>query len=161
MTAVFSSMFEIPSSVTFQNTLFYLLFVVFIYGQLNEYKKHIAKTLKEISDFGKDLAEEFYKYVSTSDKIRKEANVQVSELVGSADDVKIRVESLESAFKNLVLNESKLLEEQLEDIKLLKQNAWTTKSKEKYTKIERATSRRRSIYQAAEKFTETKVAELV
>jgi hypothetical protein len=141
-------MFDIPPSVTIENCLLYVLFMSLLYGYLEEYQRRILDRINKVGDFGRNLANEFYNYLS------KKTEDQVEIIKENTDDVKIRIDSLESAFKNLVINESLLLEEQLKDLQILKQNAWTTKSKEKYIKIERATSRRKSIYSAAQTFAE-------
>ena len=111
-----SSIFpSIPSSVTIENCLLYVLFMSLLYGYLEEYQRKIFERINSVGDFGRNLANEFYNYLSKSTLNKKETDVQVENIKENTDDVKIRVESLESAFKNLVLNESLLLEEQLKD----------------------------------------------
>jgi hypothetical protein len=160
----FPSVFDIPSTVTCESCVLYIALAAILYSYINSYinehRRAITEKLKNLSDFSKEIYNDLFNYMSESNKYKKQTDEKVSLLIGNSDDFKIRIESLESAFKKLVVDESLLLEEELKNLQIKKQNAWTPKSKEKYNTMERSVSRRSVMYKAAQKFKENNAEEL-
>jgi hypothetical protein len=119
--------------------------------------RKLSEKFKNLSDFSKEIYNDLYNFMLKMNGIEKRTNDQIKHLTDDSNNIIIRIEKLESAFKNLVVDESLLIKEEIKNLQLKKNNIWSNtlsakKSIDKYNYAEKILVQRNSIYEAAQKF---------
>jgi hypothetical protein len=152
MPPLFESVYKMPNSAKFEDCLLFLLFASIIYGCLSKYVHKVSDKINDMTEFSRTIFNDLINHMYETRAFKKQANDQLCTLLTNSEEFKTRLENLECAFKKLVVDETLIVEEELENLHIKKTYAWSTKSLEKYNLDEKSLTKRSLMYTTLQKF---------